>query len=109
MDNRATRVGEVEQALVPERTRLEELNQKLNGVADEATLKSNESSALNVNEKAKTSLQKLNESIEALEKQLKAVREAPLSSKDPKGYQRKKEISDLTRKLENLKNKQVVE
>lgn len=109
MDNRATRVGEIEQALVPERARLEELNQRLNGVADEATLKSNESSASNVNEKAKTSLQKLNESIEALEKQLKAVREAPLSRKDPRGYQRKKEIADLTRKLENLKNQQVVE
>jgi hypothetical protein len=95
MDNRATRVGEVEQALVPERARLEELNQKLNGVADEATLKTNERSASNVNEKAKTSLQKLTDAIEDLERQLKSVREAPLSSKDPKGYQRNKEIKDL--------------
>jgi len=109
MDNRATRIGEVEQALVPERARLEELNQKLNGVADEATLKSNEKFTSNVNEKAKTSLQKLNDAIENLEKQLKSVREAPLSSKDPKGYQRKKEIKDLERKLDNLKNRHGVE
>ena len=109
MDNRATRVGEIEQALVPERARLEELNQKLNGVADEATLKTNEKAASNVNEKAKTSLQKLTDAIESLERQLKSVREAPISSKDPKGYQRKREIKDLQRKLDNLRNQHGVE
>ena len=109
MDNRATRVGEVEQALVPERARLEELKQKLNGVADEATLKTNESSASKVNEKAKTSVQKLNDAITDLEKQITSVRNAPLSSKDPKGYQRKQEISDLQRKLDNLRNQHRVE
>lgn len=109
MDKRSARVGEIEQALVPERARLEELNKKLNGVADEVTLKTNERIESSANETSKTSLQKLNDAIENLEKQLKSVKQAPLPRKDPKGYNRKQEIKDLQRKLDNLKNQRVTE